>query len=84
MEGIDVEYFPVSIDPGINEKQISFIYEWWQWTRYMWLKCSYFSYIKKIIELGILVSGMLKVWKYTDGCAKKYRSYLDMYLMTVL
>ena len=43
-----------------------------------------FLCIKKIIESGILVSGMLKVWEDTDGCANKYRSYMDIYLMTVL
>ena len=36
------------------------------------------------MESGILVSGKLKAWEYTDGCAKKYRFDLDIYLMTVL
>ena len=27
---------------------------------------------------------MLKVWEDTDGCSKKYRCALDIYLITVL
>ena len=30
------------------------------------------------------MSGMLTVWEDTDGCAKKYRCDLAIYLMTVL
>ena len=30
------------------------------------------------------MSGISTVWEYTNGCAKQYRSDLDIYLMTVL
>ena len=43
----------------------------------------WFIYLLKI-ESVILVSGMLKVWEDTDGCSKKYRCALDIYLMNVL
>ena len=50
IEGITVEYFPNSIDPVRSGKiWISFIYKWWQWTRYKWFKCAHDSYIKEII-----------------------------------
>ena len=39
---------------------------------------------KKIIELGLLVSGMPKVWLDTGGYAKKSRFDLSIYIMTVL
>ena len=39
---------------------------------------------KKIIELGLLFSGMSTVWEDTDGFANQYRYALDIYLMTVL
>ena len=38
----------------------------------------------KTIEIGILVSVVSTVWEDTDGCSKKYRCVLDIYLMTVL
>ena len=41
-------------------------------------------HIFKIIISAILVSGMSTVWDGTDGCAKKYRCSLGIYLMTVL
>ena len=85
MEGIAVEYFPNSIDPGINGKiWISFIYNWWQCTRYMWFTFSYVSSIKKLFVPGILVCGMSTVWEDTDGCANQYICALDIYLMTLL
>ena len=39
---------------------------------------------EKKVESGRLVSGMSTVWEDTDGCAKKYRCALTIYLMTVL
>ena len=39
---------------------------------------------EKKLESGRLVSGMSTVWEDTDGCAKKYRCALTIYLMTVL
>ena len=42
-----------------------------------------FHLLKHILESGILVSGMSIVWEDTDGCAKKYRCALAIYLMTV-
>ena len=36
------------------------------------------------LESGILLSGMSKVLEDTDGCAKKFRCALAIYLMTVL
>ena len=38
----------------------------------------------KPLESGILVSGISKVWEYTDGCANKYMCALAVYLMTLL
>ena len=43
-----------------------------------------FHLLKKIFELGILVSDMSTVWEDTDGCAKQYRCALDIYVITVL
>ena len=50
----------------------------------MWFTWSYVSYVKKPIVSGILVSGVSKLWEDTDGCTKKYRFALDIYLMNVL
>ena len=50
----------------------------------MWLTCSYGSSIDFFLESRRLVSGMLTLWEYTDGFAKKYRCYLTIYLMNVL
>ena len=84
MEGIFVEYFPNSADPGRNEKKPEFN--------------SYISddngqdacdshahmihFLKK--KSGLLVSSMSTVWLETNGCAKQYMLYLATYLMTVI
>ena len=39
---------------------------------------------KKMIELGLLVSGISKVWEDTNGCANQYMCALSIYIMTVL
>ena len=40
--------------------------------------------LNKLFDSGILVCGISTLWEYTNGCAKKYRCYLAIYLMTVL
>ena len=55
-----------------------------QWTRRMWFTWSHYLFIKKIIELGLLVSGMSTVWEDTNGCAKGSMCALDIYLLGVL
>ena len=39
---------------------------------------------KKMIELGLLVSGISTVWEDTNGCANQYMCALSIYIMTVL
>ena len=43
-----------------------------------------FHLLKNIFESGILMSGMSTVWQGSDGCTKKYRYVLAIYLMTAL
>ena len=39
--------------------------------------------LETFLESGRLVSGMSTVWEDTGGFAKKYRCYLNIYLMNV-
>ena len=86
MEGIAVEYFTNSIDTGNNGKISEFnSYISDDKEQDACDSHAHMLYILKyIFESVILVSGMSTVWEVTDGCAKKYRCALDIYLMTVL
>ena len=37
--------------------------------------------LKTVLESGRLVSGMSTVWEYTDGCTKKPRYALYIYIL---
>ena len=86
MEGIAVEYFTISIDPGSNEEKseshsyISGDNEQDAFDSHAHM----FHILKQFFELGILVYGMSTVWEDNNGCVKQYRCDLDIYLITVL
>ena len=85
IEGIAVEYFPNSIDPGSNKKiWISFIYKWLKEKYVCDSHAHMFDLLNKLFDSGILVCGILRVWEYTNGCATQYRCALVIYLMNML
>ena len=72
MEGIAVEYFPNSIDHGINENKSkfhSYISDYNEQYAYD-SHTHVFHILNKLFYLVILVCGMSTVWEDTDGCAK--------------
>ena len=72
MEGIAVEYFPNSIDPGINENKYEFhscISDYKEQDAYD-SHNHVFHILNKFFYLRILVCGMSIIWEDKDGCAK--------------
>ena len=82
MEGIAVEYVPLSIDPSNNEENselhsyISDDNEQDSCDSHYHM----FNLLKKIFDSVILVSGMSTVWEDTDGCARKKICVLWLYI----
>ena len=84
MEGISVEYFTNSIDPGSNENYEFHSYISDDNEQDSCDSHAHMFHLIKNFESGILVTGMSTVLEETDGCAKQYRCALAVYLMTVL
>ena len=85
MEGIAVEYFPNTDNLRKNEPRSEFhSYKSDQNERYACYSSSYMVYVFNIlIESGLLFYGLSTIWEETDGCTKKYRCVLTVYLMNV-
>ena len=86
MEGISVEYFPSSIDPGNDEEKYGFhSYIYGDNEKYVCdLYANMVHLLNTYLESGILVSSMSTFWEDTNACANQYRCALDIYSTTVL
>ena len=86
MEGIDVVYFPYSIDPGSNEGK-SELHSYISDDNEQYACSSYdsiFHQLRHLFDSGILVCGMSTVWEDTDSCDKQYMCALAIYWMILL
>ena len=86
MEGIWVEYFPISVYPGSNEEKSEYhscISDDNKQDSYD-SRSRVFRLLKNLFDSVILVSGISTVWEDTDGCSKPCMCALYIYLMNVL